>query len=119
MLAKILGCLWMLLGVWWFLKPEALRNRLHKKMNRKMRFAIYGFILIFSVMMMASAFKAQGLFLKVVGILGMIIAIKVILLITSKTSEKMFEWLSQKPLIVFRIIALAFFLMGIGMYIDK
>ena len=78
-------------------------------MSRKVRWTVYGFLLVFGFLMMGSVFKAPGLVPKIVGIIGIIITIKVILMITSKTSEKIFGWLAKKPLIIFRIWALFIF----------
>jgi hypothetical protein len=112
MLSKILGAIWILLGLFWLIKPDALKERLKRKMNRRMKRVIYGFILVFGFLMMMSAFKAQGLLAKVIGIAGMVIAIKAIILITSKASEKMFEWWAGRSLVFFRIWALI--ILGIG-----
>jgi len=113
MLSNIIGYISILLGVLWFIKPEALRNRLKKKINRKMKWVIYGFIIVFSIFLIGSAIKAQGLIMKIIALVGMFIAIRIIMMITSKTSEKMLEWLATRPVIFFRIWALFVILFGI------
>ncbi|MGD2279446.1 MAG: hypothetical protein PVH45_05075 [Candidatus Omnitrophota bacterium] len=115
MLAKILGVIWILLGILWFFKPEALQNRLKKKMNRKMKWIIFGFVVMFGFIMIGSVFKTSGILPKVIGIIGMILVIKGIILITSKTSDKIFGWLEDRPLKIFRIWALAFIAIGLSM----
>ena len=112
MLSKILGAIWILLGVFWLIKPEILRERLKRKMNRRIKWIIYGFVLAFGFLMMMSAFKTHGLLAKIIGIASMVIAIKVIMLITSKASEKMFEWWGGRSLKFFRIWALI--IIGLG-----
>jgi len=116
MLAKILGILWIGLGLLWLLKPAALKNRLQRKMNRKMRFVVYGFILVFGFLMIGSVIKTPGLLSKAIGVIGMIVAIRAIMLITSKTSEKVFEWWGNRPLGFYRIWALCMLIIG-GMMI--
>ena len=112
MLAKILGFIWILAGLLWIIKPEILKNRLKKKMNRKMKWPVHGFILVFGFLLIGSVIKAEGLLPKLIGLIGMLIAIRAILWITSKTSEKILDWWAEKPLSFFRLWAL--FIFGIG-----
>ncbi len=120
MLSKILGIIWIIFGALWFFRPEGLKNRLKRKMSRRMRRTVYVFILIFGFLLMGSVFKAHGVLPKVVGIIGIIITIKAILLITSKTSEKIFGWWAERPLTFFRIWALFVFATGLMlMFVTK
>ena len=112
-MAKILGIIWVALGILWSAKPQLLRNRLMKKMNRKMRWAVYGFILMFIFLLIGSIIKAQGLLPKIVGLIGTVVVVKGILLIISKTSEKMSGWWAKRPLIFFRIWGLIILIAGI------
>lgn len=113
MLSKILGVISVLAGLLWLIKPDFLKNRLKKKINRKIKFIVYGFVIIFGFLLIGSALKAEGLYLKLIGIIGMIVVIKGIMLITSKTSEKILDWLAEKPLYFFRIWALFIILLGV------
>ncbi|MGB2661779.1 MAG: hypothetical protein WBD04_05295 [Candidatus Omnitrophota bacterium] len=117
MLAKILGAIWIILGLLWLIKPEILKNRLKKKINRRMRRVVYGFLLVFGFLMIGSAFKVPGVLPKIIGIIGMIIAIKAIIMIMSKASEKMFDWWAERPLIYFRIWALVILAIGVMLII--
>ncbi|MBL7156906.1 MAG: hypothetical protein ISS92_01955 [Candidatus Omnitrophica bacterium] len=113
MLSNILGTISIITGLLWFFKPEGLKNRLKKKMNRKLRFIVFGFIIVFGFMIIGSVIGTPGFLPKLVGIIGIIIAIKGILLLTSKTSEKISDWLGERPLVFFRIWALV--VLAIGM----
>ena len=115
MLSKVLGLIWIILGLLWLFKPEILKSRLEKKMNRRMRRVVYGFIRVFGFLMIGSVFKTPGLVPKIIGIVGMIIVIKVIMLITSRTSEKIFDWWGERSLNFFRILALCILAIGIMM----
>lgn len=103
MLAKILGFIWIALGLLWAAKPAILKNRLQRKMGRRMRRVVFGFLLVFSFLLIGSVIKAPGILAKIVAIIGMVFAIKVIMLITSKVSDKTFEWWGERPLVYFRI----------------
>ena len=113
MLAKILGAIWIVMGLVWMLKPEILKNRLKRKMGRKLRWLIYGFIFMFGLLIIGSVIRAQGLLPKIVGIIGVFIIVKAILLFTSRASEKILGWWSEKPAIFFRIWALFIFVTGL------
>jgi len=112
MLSNILGVIWVLLGLLWTIKPEMLKNRLKKKMSRRIRRVVFGFLLVFGILMVGSVLKVPGVLPKVLGIVGMIIAIKAITLITSKTSEKVFEWWGERPVVWFRVWGLI--VLGVG-----
>jgi uncharacterized protein YhhL (DUF1145 family) len=114
MLSKIIGLIWLILGVIWLIKPGSLKDRLTRKMNKKLKWIIFGFITLFSILILGSVFKAPGLLPKVVGIAGLFIAVKGILFLTSKTEEKVIGWWQKKPLFVFRIWALIMLLIGLG-----
>ena len=105
MLSKIIGILWILLGVLWLIKPGMLKNRLTRKMNRKMRFFVYGLIIIFAGLILGIMFKTPGMPVKIAGIVAIMVLIRFTLLITAKASGKVGEWLAAKPIMIFRIWA--------------
>ena len=113
MIANIVGSIWIILGLLWLIKPGILRNRLKKKMNRKIKWAVYGFIALLALTLIGSIIKAPGILLKIIGFIGIIIVIKGILLVTSKTSEKMLDWWAKRPLMFFRVWALFIFAVGL------
>jgi len=105
MLSKLLGAIVLVSGVVWLIKPRALKNRLSRKMNRKLRFIIYGFAITFGLLIIGSVITAPGLVSKVVGIIAMVITIKLIMVVTSKGSEKLSDWMAKKPVAFFRLWA--------------
>ncbi len=113
MLADIIGTLWIILGAFWLIKPTSLQKRLKRKINRKIRWIVLGFILIFALSILGAVLKAEGLLLKLAGIIGIIIAIRAVLLLTSKTSGKLLDKLADRPLVYFRIGGLLILIIGI------
>lgn len=103
MLSKILGVIWIILGLLWVIRPDILKRRLQKKMNRRMRRIVFVFIIMFGFLLIGSVLKAPGLIAKIVGIAGMVVAIKGIVLLTNRTNEKVFQWWSERPIVYFRI----------------
>ena len=113
MIAKILGTIWILLGILWVIRPQMLRRRLLKKMNRRMRWAVYGFIFVFVFSLTGIVIKAQGLLFKIAGLIGIFLAARYVLSITSKASEKIARLGSEKSLLFFRIWGIVVFVSGI------
>ena len=113
MITKILGTIWILLGILWTTKPQLLRKRLIKKINRKMRWIVYGFIVIFMFSLLGVVIKAQGLWLKIAGLLAISFAVKGILSITGKASDKISGFWSEKPLGFFRIWGVVILISGV------
>jgi small-conductance mechanosensitive channel len=112
-LSNVLGTISIITGILWLIKPEGLKNRLKRKLNRKLRYMVYGFIVMFGTLMIGSVIRLHGLLPKIVGTIGIIIVIKATLLITPKASEKMQDWLADRPVVFFRMWALAILIMGV------
>ena len=112
-MAKILGIIWLVMGILWLVKPEALKNRLKRKIGRKMRWTIYGFLIAFGILMIGSVIKAPGLLPKIIGISGLLLVIKGTFLLLSKASEKLWEWWAKQSLLFFRLQAAGIIAIGI------
>lgn len=105
----------MLFGLLWIFKPYSLKNRLQRKMGRRTRWIVYGFLIVFGFLMAGSVIRAPGITPKIIGIIGMVITIKAIMLLTSKASEKFTAWWGERPVYFFRVLALLFFALGLMM----
>lgn len=117
MLSKILGTIGILTGLFWLIKPEALKNRIKKKINRKIKIIVFIFIIAFGLLLIGSIIRAKGFLPKFIGTIGIVITIKGILLLTSKASEKILDWLQGRSLLFFRACALFIFVMGIMLFL--
>ncbi len=113
MLSKILGTLWVLFGLWWLIKPESLKNRLRKKMNRRIRLFVLLFMFVFAMLILGSIFQAKDLFARLIGAAGLVITIQIIKVITQKTSDKLSDFVEGRSIVFFRIGALLILIMGI------
>lgn len=115
MLKTILGIIWIALGLWWVVRPEALKARLKRKMNRRIRFMVFFFAIMLGLVVAGSVLNVQGMIAKVIGIAGLVIAIKAIMVLTSRSAEKVLSWWGNRPVMFFRIWAVIFILLGAGM----
>ena len=112
MLSRILGIIWIISGLLWLIKPETLRNMLGRKIKRKTIWVVFSFILMFGLLLTGSVIRVYGLLPKIIGITGMVLAIRAIMIITSRTSEKFSDWWAARPVAYFRMWAL--FILGMG-----
>lgn len=118
MLTKIVGVIVTLFGFLGIINPLAFKNRLMRRMNFRLKLVVYGFILVFAVLILGSVFKAEGIAAKTAAVVGLVITIKIIMLITTKSSEKLSELLEKKSMTFFRVWALAVFVMGIMLFLS-
>ena len=112
-MTKIVGVIWVILGLVGVMKPETIKNRLKKKMSRALRRTIYGAVLILGLSMAGSVLKIPGILSKLIGLVGLIIAVRAALLFTSKTSSKLMEKLTDRSLQFFRIWGLFILITGL------
>jgi len=105
MLTKLLALLWIVLGVVWFIWPHLLRNRLKRKMSRKIKWAIFILTFIFGVHLLGVAFRMPGFLAKVAGLFGVMLLIKGVLLMTTQLLEKIAERIVTFPVEIIRLWA--------------
>jgi len=60
------------------------------------------------------SFKIEGILSKILMIIGIVGAVKAFFLLKSKVAEKLAEWFSRQPLILFRIGGLAYLMVGLA-----
>ena len=113
MISKIIGAIWLLFGIYWFIRPEALKIKFARKVNKKIKVTVFLFIFSLGAMTAISLWKVSGLIPKIGTVIGLIMAIKAIMLITTKSSEKFIKWWSNRPEVFFRVISVLFIIIGI------
>jgi len=111
-MAKIVGYIWIILGIIWILRPGAFRERLRRKASRKLRRVFYGALFIFGIAIAGSLLRINGFLPRVMGILGILLIFKSLFLYFSRASDKLWEWWGRQPLPVFRLQALGVIIIG-------
>ncbi|MBU1006504.1 MAG: hypothetical protein KKH08_02780 [Candidatus Omnitrophica bacterium] len=113
MFFRIVGILWILLGIWWMMRPQRLQ-RVFVKKARKTRKKIMLVAMVIAIGLFFSAAKyASGILANVLLIFGIIGIVKAILFFTTDLSDKVIDWWLKKPLWVWRVWAGCFTLMGL------
>ncbi|MFA6635810.1 MAG: hypothetical protein WCV56_01680 [Candidatus Omnitrophota bacterium] len=116
MILRIMGVIMMLFGSVGLISPRMFKARLQRRMNFRVKFIVYGFILIFAVFILISVVKVQGMLSKIAGLAGLVITIKIVMLVTSKSSERLSMWFEKRPPIFFRLLAFIVFVMGLMLF---
>jgi len=116
MLIKIIGILWILLGILFILKPQILQKRLQKKSTKKVRKNLFLLALFLAFTLILASLKSQGILPKIIMILGIIGIIKAFTFLNAKAAEKLISWISSKPVSIFRLGGVAYVLLGIIMW---
>ena len=105
MLLKILGWIWIISGIIFFLKPLWFRNRIQKKSYKRIRGYLFAIALCLSVLLIKAVWGHPGILSKVALILGIIGIFKAFFFMKGKAADKMLEWFANRPLKIFRLFA--------------
>ncbi len=113
MFFRITGSLWIMLGIWWIMRPNNLKRRFTKKLKRSRRKVLFFAIIVMSSVFFSAARYAQGIVANIFLIIGALTILKAIFFFTSKGAGKAIEWWLKKPLWVWRLWAGGFVLIGL------
>lgn len=103
MLVRIVGYIWLAVGILFLIRPQMLKNRLLKKGLRRLRKYFILLALALGGLLIPIGFKFQGIFAKIVMILGILAIFKGFLLLNSKTSAAFMDWAAKLPLRYYRM----------------
>lgn len=113
MLAKIIGWVWVIIGILFLIKPNFLKAKLQKKGIKKIKKLLFGIAIVFGIFLIAASGKIQGFVSIIIMILGIIAIIKGVILLKAKFAEELLDWVSRQPILFFRIIALVYITIGV------
>jgi len=119
MFSKILGVLWCGIGIFWFIRPQSLRNWLKVKSLKKTRKWLFLILLSGGIYFISMTLKLKGIIAKVILILGIIVIIKGFLFLKYKTASKLIDFYTALPLRALRVFALIFTFVGLFIFFLK
>ena len=105
MIAKIIGWFWVIMGVFFILKPNLMRLRFQRKSSKVIRKYFFAVALVAGVLLISAAWGFKGFLPKLLVILGIISIIRGVFFIKAKSTEKLSDWFSLQPLLTFQSIA--------------
>jgi len=103
MLMTLLGWFLVVMGVFFFLRPSALRDSLRKKSYKKIRGLLFLVTLAAAGLFISAGWQMQGGWAKVVLILGVIGILKAFFILKAKAAETLVTWFAGRPLVFFRM----------------
>ena len=113
MFFKITGLAWIILGVWWIMRPQGIRRRFAKKVKRTRRKILFLAGILVAGLFFSAARYAHGALANIFLIAGILGIIKVVFFLTSKTAERIIDWWAEQPLWVWRLWAGCLVLIGV------
>ena len=116
MFFRITGLLWILLGVWWIMRPQSIRRRFRKKVKKTRRKILFLAILVVAGLFLSAARYAHGMLANVLLIAGILVVIKALFVFSSKAADKTIDWWAERPLWMWRLWAAGIVLIGIIFY---
>ena len=113
MLPNIVGSFFILIGLYFMLKPEGLKRRLRNKALRRLRW--YSFVVTFSLsaLLISTGWRYEGLLPKFLAIMAIIVIIKCLFFLKARTAEHLTQWLLRRPLVFFRLCAIGHIALGL------
>lgn len=113
MFFKLTGILWIVLGIWWIMRPQVIRRRFSKKVRKTRRKIIFLMAILVATLFFSAAKYTHGALANVFLILAFLGIVKTTFFLTSKGAEKILDWWAEKPLWMWRVWAGCFVLIGI------
>ena len=115
MLTIIIGWFWVIIGVFFLIKPQALQKKLQRKGSKRIKKTLFFLTLALSVTLILATIKHQGVLPKVIMIVGIIGLLKAFILLKSKASDKLIAWSANQPLILYRVGGVAYIAVGVAL----
>lgn len=112
MLSYVVGSLFIVLGLIFFLYPEGLRRRLRKKALRKIRRYFFAGAIFGGALLISTGWKYEGLLPKILVIAGIAAVVKALFFLKSRAADKVTEWILNQPVLYFKIFAVCQIALG-------
>lgn len=103
---------WIILGIWWFLRPGGIRRRFEKRYRRGARWLLLTTLVVCAGIMFVVSGQLGGLWGTLLAVFGLIAILKALLFVRGKVSETILEWWSRQPVWVYRLSAAGLFVLG-------
>jgi hypothetical protein len=97
MLNTVFGTVWILAGIYIVVKPTALQKRLEKKGSRRLRAVLIAVGLFLSGTLVSFGWQHEGMLPKILMVLGIVGAIKVLVMVRGKGMAMMLALSAKIP----------------------
>ncbi len=113
MVSKILGWIWLTWGIIFLLRPQALKTFLRKKASKKVKRFLFMLTIAIAFLFIVAGLESEGVWAKVFMLFGIIAIIKGFFLLKGNISDRLMQWFGRQPLGLYRIMAVAYIILGI------
>ncbi len=113
MLTKILGWSFIILGIFFFLRPAFFKKIVERKSIKKTRKLLFILATSVGTLFIYASWRMKGFLPKFIMGLGVVSIIKGFFFLRGKISGKLLDWFSRKPLIYFKFLSLIYIVMGL------
>lgn len=113
MFGNILGGVFILLGVLFFLHPEVLRKRLRRKAIWRLRRYFLAAALSLGILLISVGWRHEGILPKVLMFIGIVALLKGLLFLNSKAAEKVTAWILERPIFQLKLCAVGQITLGV------
>ncbi len=103
---------WMLLGVWWFFRPDGIRSRFSKRYRKSARWLLLIVLATSAGILFAAGRGIGGVLGTLLAVLGVIAVLKALVFLRGTVSESVLDWWNRQPIWVYRVSAASLFLLG-------
>jgi len=114
-MGRIIGMIWVILGILILIKPEILRKKLQTKGNKKLKKNLFLLTLFLSLTLIIAALKADGILVKVLLVFGVLGIFKAFIFLKSKASDKLIAFSANLSLSVYRVGGAFYIILGLIM----
>ena len=114
-MAKIVGYLWILLGIICAAKPGVFKGWFARRTGNKLFWVLFFLFLFVFLQLLGIALHFKDLLPKLAGIIGIIFLIKIAWDIQSKARGRLNEWFTGLPLFPFQAFGWCLIAMGVAL----
>jgi len=113
MFFKVIGLLWICLGIWWIMRPEGLKRRFRRMIKKGRRKMLFLVVLLIAGLFLSGARYSHGILANILLVAGILGIIKALFILSSKLADKAIDWWLERPLWMWRLWAGGLVLIGI------
>ncbi|MEM7232211.1 MAG: hypothetical protein AAF517_08560 [Planctomycetota bacterium] len=113
LLLQLMGWAWVVLGAWWFLRPQGIRRRLERGLRGQLRTILLLALWTIGGLLFVAGRELGGIAGYALPVVGCIAALKGLLLLRSRISEPVFAWWADQSDTVYRIAAVSLLCAGL------
>lgn len=106
MFYNLAGTVGIFFGLWFLIRPDALKRRLQRKITVRFRWMVMGLLIFIALSMITASFRFTGVAPKVLALFGIILAIRLTVVLFGKGASQFLDWWAGQPIVFFRIAAL-------------